>query len=667
MSKYDSSAIRNLAFVGHGNTGKTLFCEALLHEAGLVTRLPAGVMDYAQDEKERGYSIDLSIAKFAWQDKQITVLDVPGYQEFFHNAVSALSVVETAVFVIAASDGITVNTRRAWQLAEERKMPRVIVLTKLDGENIDMENLVDSIQKQFGKHCVPFTVPNATGSALSKVHNVLLDNADVAAAYRDKLAEAIVETDDELLNKYLEGETIPNETLLQQMRKGISSGQVIPMLSVVPPKKIGVPEFLQVVADYLPSPLSMPPKKGKVPGKEEEISYEASPEAPFSAQVFKIFNDPFGRMVYFRVYSGTMKSATPVYDVNTGSTERVGNLLSIQGKDQKPMEMAIPGEIIAIGKVEQLQVGHTLTANEKTAIVYPVVRYPKPMVSLAVQPKSRNDEQKITAALAKLAEEDATFGVKRDEETSELVVSGMSNLHLEIMLNRLTTRFKVECTHTLPRIPYRETIIGKADKRFRHKKQTGGHGQFAEVAIKMEPTGRGEGFDFVDKIVGGVIPSQFVSSCEKGINGVMTKGIIAGYPVVDVRVMVYDGKTHEVDSSDAAFQIAASQAFQEAFRDSKPVLLEPIMNLEITIPSKFMGAITGDLNGRRGRIAGSDMNGDYQTIKAQVPLSEVMTYSTDLKSVTGGEGSFTMEFSHYDTMPSHIQEKVIAKSKESKS
>lgn len=663
MSKYESSAIRNLAFVGHGGTGKTTFAEVILKEVGLISRVPAGVMDYASDEKEKQISIDSAIAHITWKDKEINLIDCPGYQEFFHNAISALNVVETAVIFISAADGLTVNTRRAWSVAKQNHLAKIIVLTKADGENVNFDERIDQIQSQFGKHCIPFIVPDGVSSQFTRVKKVLDANEKGVAEYKNKLVEATVETNDELLNKYLEGEEIAADILEVQLKKAIKQGEIIPIVTVCPVKEIGTKEFLEVVSEFAPSPLEVAPKKPKNIQTKEEMSLEVSEKGPFSGQIFRIFNDPFGRITYFRVYTGSLASASTIYDVNIESSERIGAVSQIIGKDLKAIDRAIPGDIVAIAKVENIQIGHTL-ANEKANFVYDMPEYPMPMVSLAVAPKARGDEQKITSSLAKLAEEDKTFRIKRDEETNELIVSGMSNLHLEIVLARLKNRFKVECTQKLPKIPYRETIVGKADKRYRHKKQSGGHGQFGEVAIKLEPAERGKGFDFVDQIVGGVVPSQFVASTQKGVQGAMVKGIIAGYPVVDVRVILYDGKTHEVDSSDAAFQMAGSKAFQEGFVEAKPVLLEPVVNIEITVPAKYMGDIMGDLNSRRGRIAGSDSDGNYQIIKALVPLAEIATYSTELKSITGGEGSYYMEFSHYDVVPGNVQEKIVARAKQ---
>ncbi|HON43982.1 MAG: elongation factor G [Planctomycetes bacterium] len=657
MSKYETSAIRNIALVGHGSTGKTTLCEVFLKEVGLISRVPAGKIDFAEDEKAKQYSIDSAIAHITWKDKEFNIIDVPGSQEFYQNVISCLSVVETGIIVIAATDGITINTKRAWKIAQQNKLAKIIVMTKVDGENVNFEERIEEIQKEFGSHCVPFAVPDASGVNFSKI-SMILDNDN---AYKEKLLEAVVETDEALMEEYFAEGTISDEAFRTQLKIAVKHGDIIPIIPVNSLKDIGIKELMDFLAEYAPSPADVAPKKGMA--GEEEISYPATEDAPFTAKVFKIFNDPFGRLTYFRVYSGTVASNSNVYDVNIGASEGVGKLNFAVGKDLIGIEKAIPGDIVVMAKVENVQIGHTLSVDKST-FQYPMEEYPVPMVSFAVTPKSRGDEQKISGALAKLAEEDKTFIVQRDEETAEQIISGMSQLHLEIMINRLKTRYKVECNKTLPKIPYRETIMGKADERYRHKKQSGGHGQFAEVAIKIEPNERGEGFEFIDQIVGGVISSQFVASTQKGIQTTLTKGILAGCPIVDVKVSVWDGKMHDVDSSDAAFQLAGSKAFQEGFMKAKPVLLEPIMEIEITIPERSMGDIMGDLNSRRGRIQGTESEASESIVKALIPLSEIQTYSTELKSITGGEGNYSIKFSHYDVVPGNIQEKIIARYKE---
>lgn len=654
MGKYTTSDIRNIALVGHGGAGKTTLCETFMKKVGLISRVPDGKMDFAEDEKAKQYSIDAAIAHITYNNKEFNVIDVPGSQEFFHNVISSLSVVETAVVVIAATDGITINTKRAWQVATHNKMAKAIVITKIDGENVNFEETVEEIQKEFGSHCVPFAIPNASGANFSNISMIIAGDNE----YKEKLMEAVVETDEALMEEYFAEGTISQEAFENQLRKAVKDGSIVPIIPVNTVKEIGVTEVMNFICEYAPSPLDVVAKKGME--GENEVSYPATEDAPFTAQIFKVFNDPFGRLTYFRVYSGSLKNASTVLDVNTGVTANVGKLSFALGKEMIGIERAIPGDIVVIAKVENVQNGHTL-AMEGATIQYPVNEFPVPMVSLAVTPKSRGDEQKIGGALLKLAEEDNTFIIKRDEETAEQIISGMSDLHLRIMIDRLKSRYKVECNTTLPKIPYRETIQGKADARYRHKKQSGGHGQFAEVAIKLEANERGQGFEFIDNIVGGVISSQFVASTQKGIQTTLQRGILAGCPIVDVRVSVYDGKMHDVDSSDAAFQLAGSKAFQEGFMQAKPVLLEPIMEIEITIPSKNMGDIMGDLNSRRGQILGTDSESSESVVKAEIPLSEIQTYSTQLKSITGGEGNYTVKFSHYGVVPPDVQKKIIAK------
>jgi elongation factor G len=661
MGKYTTKNIRNVAFIGHGNAGKTVLTEALLKEAGIVNRVPAGVMDYSDDEKTRGHSIDSGIAHFSWQDHELNIIDVPGYQEFYHNIISCLSAVETAIVFVTATDGITVNTKRVWNIANQNKLAKIIVVTKLDGENVSFEKTVDQIQENFGTHCIPLMIPNTSGPQFEKIQNILKQDH---SSHKEKLVEVTVETNDDLLSQYLDGKTMTPDVIEKQLKYAVMQGKVVPIIPIHPLKEIGIKELLDLILNFTPSPLDVPKKIGKSTN-DQELSFEPKEEEPFSAKIFKIFNDSFGRIVYLRVYSGTLKSGTSIYNSNQGKSERIGNLNQIVGKELKTIDIAIPGDIVAITRVLLPKISETLS-TEKNSIIYPQDTYPIPMVSLAVQPKSHKDEQKIFTSLQKINEEDTTFIAKRDEDTHELIISCMSDLHLDIMMNRLKNRFQVECSTSTPKIAYRETIVGRADSRYRHKKATGGHGEFGEVAIKLEPNERGKGFEFINQIVGGVIPSQFVASTQKGIEGSMNRGVIAGFPVVDIKISLYDGKTHEVDSSDASFQLAGSMAFQKGFQDAKPVLLEPIYNIDITVPSKFMGDIMGHLNSKRGRIAGSDSDGNYQIIKALIPLVEISNYSTELKSMTGGEGTYSITFSHYDVVPAYLQEKIIAKAKEDK-
>jgi elongation factor G len=478
-----------------------------------------------------------------------------------------------------------------------------------------------------------------------------------AAATREALVEAIVETDERLMERYLSDEKIAPEELNAACRRAVAGGKIVPVLCCAGVTGIGVKELLGALIRCAPSPADIPPRKGQK--GEQEVAVKADPSAPLVAQVFKSVTDPFvGKMSFVRVFSGTLKVDSSVYNARSDRTEKISQLLRPFGKDTEAISEAIPGDLVVIPKLEGVALYDTLcAAGDNVAISAPTL--PSPMVALAVQPKSRADEQRLSLSLDKISQEDPTFRVSRDAQTHELVVSGLSTLHIEVILSRLKRRFNVEVTTKEPKIPYKETITVKGEGQHRHKKQTGGHGQFGEVWLRLEPLSRGGGFEFVDGVVGGAIPNQFIPSVEKGLRETLVKGVLAGCPVDDIRVTVYDGKYHTVDSSDAAFRMAASQAFKKGFKSCKPVLLEPIANVEITVPSQYMGDISGNIVSRRGRIQGMESLGEMQVVKAQVPLAEITRYATELRSLTGGQGYFTLEFSHYDIVPSHIAEPLI--------
>jgi len=672
MAKYEVGDIRNVAFFGHGNTGKTTLAEQMLVEAGVLKRAGSvdegtSNLDFEDEERERKHTIDSSIVHFSWRGKEINLIDTPGYSDFIASVIGAAAVVETAVITIAAPAGIEVNTRRVWAIASEAGLAKVILISKMDGENIDFPALLKSIQEVFGSNCVPLFLPVGVGGDFQGIVNVLSPPNELPAgvvgdvdAAKEAITESIVEANDELLEKYLGEEQISAEELSSAFVGSMVAGQVVPILCCSTVKGIGVKEVMDFLAMNTPSPVEG--LKRRYQSGEEEVEITPDPNGPFIAQVFKCLTDPFvGKVSFFRVFSGTM-TAGQVYNSRTGRAEKVTQIFRPQAREQEQVERAIPGDIIGVTKVEGIAISDTLCDREAN-VSLPKLIFPQPMVAVAVEPKARGDEQRISEALSKIADEDPTFKVSRDTQTNELVITGMSTLHLDVILSRLKNRFGVEVTTKEPKIPYRETITRNAEGKYRHKKQTGGRGQFAEVWLRIEPLERGAGFEFVDEIVGGAIPSQFIPAVEKGIREAMQQGIIAGYPVQDLRVRVYDGKDHPVDSSEAAFKIAAARAFKNAFMEAKPVLLEPIVNMEIVVPSKYMGDISGDLNSRRGRIVNVDASGDMQIIKAQVPMAEVMNYATQLRSITGGTGSFTMEFSHYDVVPARIAEAVIAKSK----
>jgi len=675
MPQYQVDDIRNIAVCGHGDTGKTTLLDLLLYHTKATNRLGSvkdgsSILDFDPEEKEKQITISSSLVHTAHNGKELNFIDTPGYLDFFAEVVAAMSVVEGAVITVSATAGIQVNTRRTWELAEKLGLATAIVVTRTDNDHADFAGCVASIREMFGKHCIPVLLPIGVESDFSGVVDVLNPDGEVPPelqaqrdAAREQMIDAIVEADDQLMEKYLEEGEVSNDELLAAAGKAVASRSLIPVLCSSAEKQIGHEQLLDLIADFFPSPRAGRARTAKKTGSEEEVPLSPEPEAPLCAQVFKVMSDPFvGKLSFLRVFSGTVHPNTSLYCARTGKKERVGDLLRFQGKEQSPVDAAIPGDLIAVAKVEELRVGDTICA-EAEPVICPDIEFPTPMVSLAVAPKSRGDEQKISGSLTRLAEEDPSFSVGRDSQTQEMVMTGMSNLHLDIMIARLKRRFDVEVVTREPKVPYKETITATAEAQYKHKKQTGGRGQYGEVYLRLTPQERGAGFEFADEVVGGVVPNQFIPAVEKGVREALQHGVLAGYPVVDVRVALFDGSHHSVDSSEASFKMAANRCFEDAFMAAKPVLLEPVANIVVMVPTKYMGDVVNDLSGRRGRPTGIDAVGDWQTIKAQVPLAEIMRYSTELRSMTGGEGSFTMELSHYDVVPHKLMDSVVAKAK----
>ena len=679
MGQYETKDIRNVAFVGHGASGKTSLVEGILFKAGATKRLGSvdegtSVSDFDPEEKERKTTIDSSILHCNWQGSEINIIDTPGYPDFIGSSIGALSAVETAIIVVAATSGIQVNTQKMWDITSESGLARLVVITKMDGENIDFPMLLESVQNSFGPECLPLMLPVGHGSAFKGVVDILDPPKEVPGDVigdveesREKLVEGIVSVCDEQLEMYLDGKEIKLETLQGCFSTAIASGSIVPVLCCENKEGIGVEGVVDVIAKYTPSPeKSSACKCSSVEGdkvSEEEKEVEVSKSAPFSAQVFKSITDPFvGKLSFFRIYSGTLEGHPEIYNTRSKKNEKIGHMFKTFGKEQQEIKSAIPGDIVTISKVDDISVSDTL-CDPDAIVKFEDIKFPNPMASLAIEPKSRGAEQKISETLNRLVSEDSTFKVSRDAQTHELVITGMSNLHLDVILSRLKNRYEIEVDARQPKIPYKETITGKASSQYKHKKQTGGKGQYGEVYIRIEPLERGSGFEFVRKIVGGSIPSQYIPAVEKGLRETIAKGVLSNNPIVDVKVELYDGSFHNVDSSEAAFKIAASKAFNLAFNDAKPVLLEPIVNLEVTIPSEFMGDITGSLSSKRGRVQGMDSFGELQVVKAGIPMDEIKNYETELKSMTGGRGSFTMEFSHYDIVPSHLVQAIITEAK----
>ena len=679
MADYTSNDLRNIVFVGHGGTGKTILCDQILFKAGVVTRAGSvdeknSVFDFEDAEKNCQHSLVAAMAFCSHQKKELVLIDAPGYTDFVGAAMGGLDAADTAVLTVSAPNGIELNTRRMWAAARARGMAVVVAITRMDAENIVLfDELVGKIKDTFGNECMPVTLPIGVGPDFKGIVNLLNPPesapdgvvGDVESA-AGELLEKIIEADEALMERYLNDEKISPEELRGVLGKALLDGALVPIVHVSGRADVGVAELMDFLAQFAPSPVERAGVKAVDEKSGDEVELKPDAAAPLVAQVWKTITDPFvGKLTFFRVYQGTFKADSQVHNQRVGKNERIGHVFRIFGKDHRQVAEGIPGDLLAVAKVENVQVGDTLCATN-VSLKMPDLTFPTPMAAVALEPKTRGDEQKVALSLRKLVDEDSTLTFARDAQTGDLVLTGMSQLHLDVILQRLKDRYGVEVETKPPRIPYKETILVPSEGMYRHKKQTGGRGQFGEVWFKLEPLERGAGFEFLDEIVGGSIPHNFIPAVEKGVREIMAHGVLTGNPVVDVRVRLHFGKFHDVDSSEAAFKTAASICFRECFMKAKPVLLEPVVNLEIHVPSKFMGDISGDLNSRRGRIQGMDATGDIQIVQAQVPMAEVMNYSTELRSMTGGTGSYNMEYSHLDVVPGRIAEGVIARAKKEK-
>jgi len=679
VASYTVKDIRNIALISHAGSGKTTLAEAILHNAGVTSRFGkvedgTTISDYSEDEKERKVSINTSILSFEYNGKHINMIDTPGYADFIGQVLGCLTAVDSAIVLVDAVEGVEVGTERVWALANEHKLARLVMINKMNKENIEFDNIVENIKERLGKGCVLVAMPVGSGSGFKGVVN-LMDKASVdtagaekekATKLRNAFIEAIAEKNDELLEKYLDGKELTQEEIMDGFKKGVLAGEIFPVFCGASVLNIGVKEILSVIMDILPSPDERPAKVVKDAKTNEDKELKPDPGAPFAAHVFKSISDPYvGQLTIFRIFSGTLKSDTNFYNATKQAKERIGSLLKLFGKEQKSLAEAIAGDIVAVAKLKSTSTGDSL-CTDKELVLFPRVNFPEPAISFSVKPKTRSDEDKISIALHKLMAEDNTFMMQRNEQTKELIVSGMGDLHLDIMINRLKKRFNVEVDIGTPKVAYKETIKRSAKVQGKFKRQTGGHGQYGDVWIELEPMERGKGFEFVDKIVGGAIPRNYIPSVEKGVIEAMSKGVIAGYPMVDTRVTLYDGSYHDVDSSDMAFKIAGAMALKKAAEQASMCLLEPIVDVDIIVPDEFMGDITGNLSARRGKIAGMDVQGKNQVIKAKVPLAEMFKYASELKSMTGGRGSYTMRFSHYEEVPHKITQGIIAKYQEKK-
>ncbi len=689
MKVYGPQDIRNVALIGHGGTGKTSFASAMLYAAKSINRFGkveegTAPTDYEPDEIEKKFSISTSLAFVEWNKAKINVLDTPGYGNFIADARGPVRVSDAALVFVSAVSGVEVMTGKAWEYAQEFKVPRILVINKMDRENASFDRSLASINESFGRLAVPVFLPMGQEKDFAgivdlingKAHrykddetgeyseeDIPSDMSDKVAAKRAELVEMVAELDEQLMEKYFEAGDLTPDELTSALKIGIAQDKIFPVLCASAARNIGVSDVMNFILEFAPSPDKRPSFSGRIDGQEEPVDVPADPEAPAGVFVFKTISDPQqGRISVFRVVSGKVTGDSVLVNPAREAQERMAGLFFLRGKEHVKCDEVVAGDIAAVMKLKETLTGDTLCAKERT-IVFPPVKYPTPAISFAVEPKARGDEEKIMVALQRVAEEDPTLKIGRDPQTHETLVSGSGSQHVEIVAARVQRRYGVEMNIKQPKVPYKETIKGKAEVHARHKKQTGGHGQFADIQIRMEAMPRGGGFEFKDEIFGGAVPRNFIPAVEKGMNESLERGVLAGYPVVDLKITLFDGGFHPVDSSEMAFKIAAHMGFKEAMQKCKPTLLEPVMAVEVIVPEENMGDVMGDLNSRRGRIQGMSQKGVSQVIKAQVPLAEMLTYASTLKSLTAGRGTFTMESFQYEDVPAQTQAKIIEEAK----
>jgi len=676
-------SLRNIALVAHSGAGKTSLAEAILYNSGTIKRLGRvedgnTAMDFEPEELKRTSSISSGFHQFEWKKHTINIIDTPGDQNFFSDTLSSMQAADGALVVIDAVDGVKVQTEQAWEFAKDFDQPCMIFINKLDRERADFSRIFKEISEIFDPKPIILQLPIGAETDFKGIVDLIsgkayiydeegkaqksevpADMQELVESEKENLIENIAEADDELVERYLEGEELTDEELKAALRKGTLARTFVPVVCGSATQNVGINLLMNLIVDAMPSPADRGSRIGKDPVSGEEIERAPDPDAPFSAFVVKTLADPYaGRLTIFRVVSGSLGSDGTFYNATKETKERFNQLLTITGKEQKPAAGAGPGALVAVAKLKETLTGDTL-CDDGNKIVYQCVDPLPSLISFAISAKSKGDEDKIFSSLVRLLEEDPSLKLDRISETKEIILSGLGQIHIETTVEKLKRKFNVEVVLNTPKVPYRETIKKKIRVQGKHKKQTGGHGQFGDCWIQLEPMGRGKGFEFVDAIVGGVIPKTYIPAVEKGVIEASQRGVLAGFPCVDFKVTLDDGSFHAVDSSEMAFKIAGSLAFKKAAEQAQPVLLEPIMNVTITTPEDFMGDIMGDLNGRRGRVLGMDSAGRNQIIKANVPMAEFLTYAPDLRSMTGGRGIYTMEFSHYDEVPAQIAEKIV--------
>ncbi len=681
---------RNLGIMAHIDAGKTTTTERILFYTGVSHRMGevhdgAATMDWMEQERERGITITSAATTCFWRDHRINIIDTPGHVDFTIEVERSLRVLDGAVAVFDSVQGVEPQSETVWRQADRYQVPRLVFMNKMDRVGADFYTSVHSLVDRLGANPVPIQLPigreadfkgavdlvtmkayiydDESLGAKYKIEDIPAELSDLAKEYREKMLEGVAEHDEQALERYLSGEALGVDHVKRAIRAGTITMKLTPVLCGAAFKNKGVQQLLDAVVDYLPSPLDIPPVVGISPITKKEITRRANDDEPFAALAFKIMTDPFaGQLTYFRVYSGTLKTGTTVYNVTKDTKERIGRLLKMHANKREDIDAVYAGDIAAAVGLKGASTGDTI-CDQKQPILLEVMKFPEPVIAMAIEPKTKQDQEKLGFSLQKLAQEDPSFRVRSDEETGQTIIAGMGELHLEIIVDRLLREFKVEANVGKPEVAFRETIRGKAEAECKYVKQTGGRGQYGHVVLTVEPGEPGAGFEFVTKVVGGAIPREYIPAVEKGVRERMESGVLAGYPLRDVRVTLTDGSYHEVDSNEMAFKIAGSMAFQDGCRKASPVLLEPIMKVEVLVPQEYMGDVIGDLNSRRGKIQGIKVRAGSQAVEAAVPLSEMFGYATDLRSRTQGRATYTMEFARYEPVPKQIADEIIAKNR----
>jgi elongation factor G len=692
VREYKSTDIRNVVLVSHGGVGKTSLAECLLHTAKATQRLGrvddgSSILDYADDEIERKITINLSVAHLDWRNIRVNLIDTPGYADFYGDTKAGVWAADAGIVMVRADGGVEVGTEKVWEFLNERSLPRLVVINRMDKEHADFDKVVAQVKNLLGGPVVPLQIPvgvagsfdgvvdllamkyykyDKSGSVAGMMQEIPAELADQAKSMRERLVESIAECSDELLEAYLDGKEVAPEELSDAYRDGFKTGKITPVLCASSLSSTGTQQILDTITSVFPTPLDRGTFKVTKPGSPDEMERKTSPDEPAAALVFKTISEPHvGDMSILRVFSGQLNEGTEIHNASKGVTEKLTQLYTLMGRERREVNKLVVGDIGATVKLRDTGTNDTLCGKADPVLIDPI-KFPKPVVRDAITAQNKGDEDKISSGLSRLHQEDPTFSMKVDSETKQTIISGLGELHLDVVLKRLKDRFNVAVNLIKPRIAFRETIKGRAEAQGRYKKQTGGRGQYGDVWLKIEPRGRSEGFEFVNAIVGGVVPSKYVPAVEKGVVESMEDGVVAGYKVVDLKATIYDGSYHDVDSSDMAFKIAASMAFKKAFTDARPILLEPIMNVTVAVPEDHLGDVMGDLSGKRGKIQGIDAKGHLQVVRAQVPLAELYKYSTTLRSMTQGRGMYESYFSHYEEVPREAAQKIIDEAKAEK-